>query len=52
MTSLADPPLSFAKLAEGFGMPAREVHHTGDLADALDWAIDGAGPHLIEARLP
>ena len=52
MTSLADPALSFAKLAEGFGMPARTVATTEELADALDWAIDGAGPHLIEARLP
>ncbi|HWL45973.1 MAG TPA: acetolactate synthase large subunit [Ilumatobacter sp.] len=52
MTSLADPPMSFAKLAEGFGVPARTVATTGDLADALDWAIDGAGPHLVEALLP
>jgi acetolactate synthase-1/2/3 large subunit len=52
MTSLADPALSFAKLAEGFGVPARTVATTGELADALDWAIDGAGPHLIEALLP
>ena len=52
MTSLADPALSFAQLAEGFGVPARTVGTTADLADALDWAIDGAGPHLIEALLP
>lgn len=52
MTSLADPVLSFARIAEGFGVPARTVGTTGDLADALDWAIDGAGPHLIEALLP
>ena len=52
MTSLADPALSFATLAAGFGVPARTVATTADLADALDWAIDGAGPHLIEALLP
>lgn len=52
MTSLADPAMSFARIAEGFGVPARTVGTTADLADALDWAIDGAGPHLIEALLP
>jgi len=51
MTSLASPPLSFTKLAEGFGVAARSVATAADLSDALDWAIDGAGPHLIEALI-
>jgi acetolactate synthase-1/2/3 large subunit len=34
------------------GVPARRVATAEELADALRWAFDEPGPHLIEATVP
>ena len=37
---------------QGMGVPARRVGTAEELADALQWAFDEPGPHLIEAVMP
>ena len=49
LLDLAPPVLDFVKIAEGMGVPARRVGTAEELADALRWAFDEPGPHLIEA---
>ncbi|MDR3438402.1 acetolactate synthase large subunit [Telmatospirillum sp.] len=49
MLDLHDPALNWVKLAEGMGVEARRVDRVRDLTDALRSAINGHGPHLIEA---
>ncbi|TDQ46983.1 acetolactate synthase-1/2/3 large subunit [Actinomycetospora succinea] len=52
MLTLTDPTPDFVSLATGYGVPARRVETTEDLLDALRWAHDEPGPHLIEAIVP
>lgn len=52
MLDLSDPTPDFVSLASGLGVPARRVTTTEDLLDALRWARDEPGPHLIEAIVP
>lgn len=52
MLDLSAPALDFVALAEGMGVPARRVATAEDFADALRWAFDEPGPHLIEAVMP
>ena len=52
MLDLSDPTPDFVSLATGLGVPARRVTTTEDLLDALRWARDEPGPHLIEAIVP
>ncbi len=52
LLDLTPPVLDFVMIAEGMGVPARRVSSAEDLADALRWAFDEPGPHLIEAVMP
>jgi acetolactate synthase I/II/III large subunit len=49
MFDLHDPTLDWVRLAEGMGVEAVRVDHTGAFADAVRSAIGGRGPRLIEA---
>jgi len=51
LTDLTRPTIDWPALARGFGVPARSVENAEDLADALERALAGEGPHLIEAVL-
>jgi len=44
--------LDFVRIAKGMGVPARRVGTAEELAEALRWAFDESGPHLIEAVMP
>jgi acetolactate synthase-1/2/3 large subunit len=39
-------------MAKGMGVSARRVGTAEEFADALRWAFDEPGPHLIEAVMP
>ena len=39
-------------MAQGMGVPARRAATAEELAEALRWALDEPGPHLIEAVMP
>lgn len=52
LLDIAHPTIDFARIAEGMGVPARSVATAEELAEALRWAFDEPGPHLIEALLP
>ncbi|SBS77262.1 Putative acetolactate synthase large subunit IlvX (fragment) [uncultured Mycobacterium sp.] len=52
LLDLTGPSLDFVRIAKGMGVPARRVGTAEELADALQWAFDEAGPHLIEAVMP
>ncbi len=52
LLDLAPPALDFVRLAQGMGVPARRGSTAEELAEALQWAFDEAGPHLIEAVMP
>lgn len=52
LLDLTSPTLDFVKIAKGMGVPARRAGTAEELADALRWAFDEPGPHLIEAVLP
>lgn len=52
LLDLADPTIDFVRLAEGMGVPARRVDTAEALAEAMRWAFDEPGPHLIEAIVP
>ena len=52
LLDLTPPILDFVKIAEGMGVSARCATTAEELADALRWAFDEPGPHLIEAVMP
>jgi len=52
LLDLTAPTLDFVHIAEGMGVPARRVATAEELAEALQWAFDAPGPHLIEAAMP
>jgi len=52
LLDLTPPVLDFVRIAEGMGVPARRVETAEELAEALRWAFDEPGPHLIEAVMP
>ncbi|MDN5919266.1 MAG: thiamine pyrophosphate-dependent enzyme, partial [Pseudonocardia sp.] len=52
MLDLSDPTTDFVSISRGFGVPARKVTTTQDLAAALREAYAEPGPHLIEAIVP
>jgi acetolactate synthase-1/2/3 large subunit len=52
LLDLTGPTLDFVRIAKGMGVPARRVGTAEELADALQWAFDEPGPHLIEAVMP
>lgn len=52
LLDLTPPVLDFVRIAEGMGVPARQVSSAEGLAEALRWAFCEPGPHLIEAVMP
>ena len=52
LLDLTGPTLDFVRIAEGMGVPARRAETAEELADALRWAFEEPGPHLIEAAMP
>lgn len=52
LLDLAHPTIDFVRIAEGMGVPARRVDTAEALAEAMRWAFDEPGPHLIEAIVP
>ena len=52
LLDLTSPTLDFVRIAKGMGVPARRVGTAEELAEALRWAFDEPGPHLIEAIMP
>jgi len=48
---LSRPPLDFAALARGMGVPARTATTADELVAALDEAFTEPGPHLVDAVL-
>lgn len=51
LTSLADPPLDWVALAQGYGVPGCAVRSGAELEAALDASLGVAGPYLIELLL-
>ncbi len=51
LTALDDPPVEFAAVAAGFGVPGVSVSTGAELERALARAASEPGPHLIEALL-
>ena len=51
MTTLGLPNMDWVKLSEGFGVPAVSVDSAEGLARALQSALAGNGPNLIEMKL-
>jgi acetolactate synthase I/II/III large subunit len=52
LLDLTSPTMDFVRIAKGMGVPARRVGTAEELAEALRWAFDEPGPHLIEAVMP
>ncbi len=52
LLDLTSPTLDFVRIAKGMGVAARRVGTAEEFADALQWAFDEPGPHLIEAVMP
>ncbi|GIX34320.1 MAG: acetolactate synthase I/II/III large subunit [Lysobacteraceae bacterium] len=49
---LGRPPLDFARLAQGMGVHALRADRAEAFCEALEYALERPGPHLIEARIP
>jgi benzoylformate decarboxylase len=45
---ITEPEIDFVRLAESMGVAARRVEAHSDLRPALDWALDHAGPALLD----
>jgi acetolactate synthase-1/2/3 large subunit len=52
LLDLSRPNMDFAKIAEGFGVPATVATTCEELAEQFSRAIAEPGPHLIDARIP
>jgi acetolactate synthase-1/2/3 large subunit len=52
LTELRRPPIDWAALATGFGVPACKAATERELSDALTRSLAEPGPTLIEASLP
>ena len=52
LLDLTGPTMDFVQIANGMGVPARRVGTAEALAEALRWAFEEPGPHLIEAVMP
>jgi len=52
LTDLANPPIDWVKISQGFGIPGVTVKNAEDLAMELGKALSESGPHLIEMLLP
>jgi acetolactate synthase-1/2/3 large subunit len=51
LTDLDDPRIDWVHLAQGLGVPARQVSSAEELIAALEWALTEPGPHLLQATL-
>ncbi|HEU4360458.1 MAG TPA: acetolactate synthase large subunit [Mycobacterium sp.] len=52
LLDLSRPNMNFAKIAEGFGVPATVATTCEELAEQFRAALAEPGPHLIDARVP
>lgn len=52
LLDLSRPNMDFAKIAEGFGVPATVATTCEELAEQFRAALAEPGPHLIDARIP
>jgi len=52
LLDLSRPDMNFAKIAEGFGVPATVATTCEELAEQFHAALAEPGPHLIDARIP
>jgi acetolactate synthase I/II/III large subunit len=52
LLDLSRPRMDFVKIAEGMGVPARQVTTAEEFADAVRTAFAEPGPHLIDAVVP
>ena len=52
LLDLSRPNMNFAKIAEGFGVPATVATTCEELAEQFRRAVIEPGPHLIDARIP
>ena len=52
LLDLSRPDMDFAKIAEGFGVPASVATTCAELAEQFRHALTAPGPHLIDARIP
>ncbi|MGB3286957.1 thiamine pyrophosphate-dependent enzyme, partial [Mycolicibacter algericus] len=52
LLDLSRPNMDFAKIAEGFGVPASVATTCEELAEQFRRALAEPGPHLIDARMP
>ena len=52
LLDLSRPNMDFAKIAEGFGVPATVATTCEELAEQFRHALVDPGPHLIDARIP
>lgn len=52
LLDLSRPNMDFAKIAEGFGVPATVATTCEELAEQFSRALAEPGPHLIDARIP
>lgn len=52
LLDLSRPNMDFAKIAEGFGVPATVATTCEELAEQFRRALAEPGPHLIDARIP
>ncbi|OBJ73424.1 hypothetical protein A5643_04010 [Mycobacterium sp. 1274756.6] len=51
LLDLSRPNMDFAKIAEGFGVPASVATTCEELAEQFQHALAAPGPHLIDARI-
>ena len=52
LLDLSRPNMDFARIAEGFGVPATVATTCDELAEQFRHALGEPGPHLIDARVP
>lgn len=48
---ITEPEIDFVKLAESMGLAARRVSKAAELRPALDWALNEAGPTLLDVAI-
>jgi len=48
---ITEPEIDFVKLAESMGLAARRVSKSAELRPALDWALNEAGPTLLDVAI-
>jgi acetolactate synthase-1/2/3 large subunit len=49
---LSSPPIDFAAIAQGMGVPATRATTAEELSEQLERALAEPGPHLIDAIIP